>query len=183
MTPLWPRRPRIPKVLIAAIEPEEVILASCRTLDGVLVAASRFGCWTVEGDGDHDAAHRTDWHLISKATLRNGALAIVTAEEVGNWPDGTVLLVDRAAVAHRLPGPTRVTDVVHTRVRRSVAASRHLEWPGAGGWVVLRRVAGRDGLFRQVRLDAGADPDAPGFMEAADHVARALGAPVRDVGQ
>lgn len=172
----WQRRPRLPDVLIAALQPEEVILASCRTLDGVLLAASRFGCWTV-GDGD---SCRTDWHLISKATLREGVLAILTADEVGSWPDGTVLLADRAPVAHRLPGPTRVTDIVHTRVSRSVAASRHLDWPGAGGWIVLRRVAGRDGLTRQVRLDPGADPAAPGFLDAADHVARTLGAPVPD---
>ncbi len=177
----WSRGPRLPEALIAAIQPEEVILASCRTLDGVLLAASRFGCWDV--GVDDDAAHRTDWHLISKATLRNGALTIVTAEEVGDWPDGTVLLADRVPVAHRLPVPTRISDIVHTRVRRSVAASRHLDWPGAGGWVVLRRVAGRDGLARQLRLDPGADPNAPGFVEAADLVARALGAPVLDADQ
>lgn len=177
----WSRRPRLPEALIAAIRPEEVILASCRTLDGVLLAASRFGCWDV--GGDDDATHRTDWHLISKATLRDGALEIVAAEEVGDWPDGTVLLADCAPVVHRLPGPTKFSDIIHTRVRRSVAASRHLDWPGAGGWVVLRRVAGRDGLARQLRLDPGADPNAPGFMEAADHVARALGAPALDADQ
>jgi hypothetical protein len=47
-----------------------------------------------------------------------------------------------------------------------VAASRHLSYPGASGWVVLRRVPGRDGLTRQVRLDQGADASVPGFAAA-----------------
>jgi hypothetical protein len=65
---------------------------------------------------------------------------------------------------------------VHTRVRRSVAASRHLPFPRGGGWVVLRRVPGRDGLTRQVRLDPGADAGAPGFVEAVTAVADDLSA-------
>ena len=67
-----------------------------------------------------------------------------------------------------------LTDVVHNRVRRSVAASRHLPYPGAGGWVVLRRVPGRNGLTRQVRLDPGADVDTPGFVDAVLAVADEL---------
>jgi hypothetical protein len=40
--------------------------------------------------------------------------------------------------------------------------------------VVLRRVPGRDGLTRQVRLDPGADIWAAGFAEAVDAVAAEL---------
>ena len=73
------------------------------------------------------------------------------------------MLVDEPVREYRLAGRTGLTDVVHTRVRRSVAASRTCGYPGAGGWVVLRRVPGRDGLTRQVRLDPGADVWAAGF--------------------
>jgi hypothetical protein len=55
-----------------------------------------------------------------------------------------------------------------------VASSRHLDFPGGGGWVVLRRVPGRDGLIRQVRLDPGADAGAPGFAAAVTAVADEL---------
>jgi hypothetical protein len=73
--------------------------------------------------------------------------------------------------------PTTVTDAIHQRVRASVTASRHLMWAGAGGWVVLRRVAGRDGLAVQMRLDPGADPGAEGFADAAATIARDLWPP------
>ena len=57
-------------------------------------------------------------------------------------PDGTVVLIDEPVREYTLSGRSGLTDVVHTRVRRSVAASRHLDFPGGGGWVVLRRVPG-----------------------------------------
>lgn len=129
------------------------------TQDGRIMAASRFGLWLVEGD----TARRWDWHLISRARLADRVLGVTVADQVGTWPDGTVLLVDRPEVDLRPERLTKLTDSVHHRVRRSVAASRHLPWPNAGGWVVLRRVPGRDGLTVQLRLDPGADPDAPGF--------------------
>jgi hypothetical protein len=42
--------------------------------------------------------------------------------------------------------------------------------------VVLRRVPGRNGLTRQVRLDPGADAGAPGFADAVAAVADELAA-------
>ena len=88
-----------------------------------------------------------------------------------NWPTAPRCCVDEPAREFTLAGRSGLTDVVHTRVRRSVAASRHLPYPGGGGWVVLRRVPGRDGLTRQVRLDPGADPARPGSPTAVGAVA------------
>ena len=114
---------------------------------------------------------RLGWERIAKARLSGGRLTVTGIVEVAVWADGTSVVRDAEPVEYRFERPNKVTDQVHTRVRRSVAASRHLPWPGGGGWVVLRRMPGRDGLHPQVRLDPGADPAAPGFAQAVAAVA------------
>ena len=138
------------------------ILAAAWVADGRMVTATRFGLWLVAGG----VAERWDWHRISKARLADGALYVTVADVVETWSDGTVLVRDRPEVEVRPRHPTRLTDVVHDRVRRSVAASRRLDWPRAGSWIALRRVAGSDGLAVQVRLDPDADAFAAGFVAA-----------------
>jgi hypothetical protein len=102
---------------------------------------------------------------------------IDTGDGLGDQVSGAVqVLVDEPELVFALATRSGLTDVVHQRVRRSVAASRHLPHPGAGGWVVLRRVPGRDGLTRQVRLDPGADAAAPGFAAAVRALADELAA-------
>ena len=101
-------------------------------------------------------------------------LSVIPTRVAGSLPDGVDVLVDEPELVFGLATRSGLTDVVHQRVRRSVAASRHLPYPGAGGWVVLRRVPGRDGLSRQVRLDPGADADVPGFAAAVVAVADEL---------
>lgn len=164
------RRADMPAALRAALAPGEQITAAVPAEHGRLLAVSRFGLWIVEGAG----AVRLDWHLVSKARLAEGELQLTVADELTTWPDGTVVLRDRAPRSVRPQRPTRVTDAVHQRVRASVAESRHLDWPGSGGWVVLRRVAGRDGLTAQMRLDPGADPAAAGFADAVAVVVEAM---------
>ena len=120
------------------------------------MAATRLGLWVVESSTSGDGpVERWGWNLISKATLAVRTLSLVRAEPVDTWPDGTVVLVDRPARRFTFAAPTGLTDVVHARVRGSVRASAHLDWPGAGGWVVWRRTPGIDGLTTQIRLDAG----------------------------
>jgi hypothetical protein len=156
------RRNPVLEALRRALPPADRILAGVRTLDGRMLAASRFGLWFVaEG-----AAECWDWHLISKARLADGTMHVTVVDVVETWPDGTVVVRDRPEVTIRPQYSTRLTDIVHQRVRRSVAASRRLDWPGAGAWVALRRVAGHDGLAVQVRLDPGADAAAAGFAAA-----------------
>jgi hypothetical protein len=154
--------PKIPPALTRVLGPEEHLTGIAPTQDGRLLAVSRFGLWLVDGE----RAERWDWHLISRARLADRVLHLTVADEIDHWPDDTAVLTDRPEVQLRPERLTRLTDAVHGRVRRSVAASRHLSWPGGGGWVVLRRVPGRDGLVVQVRLDPGADPAAPGFADA-----------------
>lgn len=124
------------------------------------------------------AARRIGWELVARARLTARVLSVIPTRVVGSLPEGVDVLVDEPELVFGLATRSGLTDVVHQRVRRSVAASRHLPYPGAGGWVVLRRVPGRDGLTRQVRLDPGADAGVPGFAGAvaalADELAAAM---------
>lgn len=167
----WRRR-ALPAALASALERDEHIQALAECADGKTLAASRFGLWVV----DRDQADRIGWHLIAKARLNGRVLAITPTRIDGRLDDGTDVLVDEPVREFTLAARTGLTDVVHTRVRRSVAASRHLPYPGSGGWVVLRRVPGTDGLTRQVRLDPGADVRAPGFAETVAAVTVELAA-------
>ena len=162
MAPLpggWPwRRRTVPDALKSVLDADEHVQVLADCTDGKVLAATRFGLWVIE----NEAATRLGWEMIAKARLTARVLAITPTRTIDQWPDGTVLLVDEEAREYTLAGRSGLTDVVHTRVRRSVAASRYLPYPGGGCWVVLRRVPGRDGLTRQVRLDPGADPTFPG---------------------
>jgi hypothetical protein len=169
----WPWRRRVlPEPLRSALAADESVQALATCTDGKTLAVSRFGLWVID-DGHAD---RLGWQLVAKARLTARVLAVTPTRVVGQLDDGIDVLVDEPIREFALTGRSGLTDVVHTRVRRSVAASRHLLFPGAGGWVVLRRVPGRDGLTRQVRLDPGADVRAPGFAEAVATVATELAA-------
>lgn len=181
------RRPTaLPEALRRSLAADERVLAAARIDDGagdsgaefstagtsgqVVIAATRFGLWTAR----EDSATRVEWHRVSRARLVGGVLHLTVADEVGTWPDGTVLLRDRAETALRPQRQNKVTDVVHDRVRASVVAARQITWSGSCGWVVLRKIAGRDGLTVQLRLDRGADPDAAGLAEAVETVVTQL---------
>lgn len=159
---LLPRRRRLPPQLRVALDRGEEALAVVATVDGPTLAVTRFGLWLVQGDG----AQRWPWPMISKAALAGGVLAVTVADEVERWPDGISVLRDRTPTALRPTTSSRLTDIVHQRVRRSVAASTQVAVGDHSGWVVLRRTPGRDGLAAQFRPDAGADPAAPGVAEA-----------------
>ncbi len=164
------RAPRAPAVLAGRLAEDELVTATADTDDGRQLVTTRRGLWVL-ADGD---AVRMGWEAVAKARLESGILTVIATTEIEAWPDGTSVVRDDPAVEFRLTKPAKVTDQVHARVRRSVAASRHLPWPRAGGWVALRRVPGRDGLMIQVRLDPGADPSAPGFATAVAQVAAEL---------
>lgn len=166
----WARRPTLPAALVAALDPGEQVQVVAQLVGGDSLAASRFGLWLASDE----VAARWNWEQVSKARLSARTLTVVVAEQVGVTPEGVVVLQDLPPRDFELASTSGLTDAVHTRVRRSVATSRYLPWPGAGGWVVLRRVPGRDGLTRQIRLDAGGDVLAPGFLEAVARVAEEL---------
>ena len=170
----WRRQP-LPPALAGRLDPDELVTAIAEAENGHILLTTRRGLWVVD-DGQ---AERLGWERVAKARLELGVLTLVPLVEVplpAESDDGPELVVvrDGPPWEHRLGRPAKVTDQVQTRVRRSVAASRYLPWPGAGGWVALRRVPGRDGLLAQVRLDPAADPLAPGFLAAVGQVASDL---------
>jgi hypothetical protein len=191
-------RVAVPAGLTGRLADDEVITALATTEEGPTLATTRRGLWVV----DQERASRLGWDRIAKATLNGGVLTLVPLvagpdvddpDVIGRpvtGPDGAAevngadagvdplewlqVVRDGPAIRFRLARPAKVTDQVHNRVRRSVAASRYLPWPGAGGWVALRRVPGQDGLTAQLRLDPSAEPSARGFLAAARQVATEL---------
>ncbi len=154
------------------LEAEERVLATASTADGGHLVVTSWGLWIPDGDG----VRRVGWHLVSRASWRNGALALVEADEVEEIGSGdgprAVLLADRPARRFRLTEPDRVPEVVHARVEGSFRSRHHRDLPGGGAWFVQRKIAGRDGTVLQVRPDPGTDPALVAAL-AAD-VARSL---------
>lgn len=169
----WLRRgPPVPPVLRQSLDRAEEVRQLLSTADGGLLAVSRFGLWRVDGE----RAERWAWHLISRVRLAGGRLSVTVADEVDRWEDGTAVLRDRAPVVLQPEALTRLTDEVHHRVRASVSASEQIvDSAGAPvGWVVLRRVPGRDGLTVQVRVEPGMDAALPVLPPVVAQVADRL---------
>lgn len=156
------RRGAIPPELRAALGRGEEVLAAVPTVEGSTLAASRFGLWRVDTLG----VQRWDWAMISKAVLRDGILQVTVADEIGIWPGDIAVLRDRAPYLVRPERASRLTDIVHERVRRSVAAAERVDADGHAGWVVLRRVPGRDGLAAQYRPDGAISEEDPAVVAA-----------------
>jgi hypothetical protein len=141
----------VPADFPGVLEADEQVLAVARMADGALIA-THLGLWLPEG-------RRLGWHLLSKATWKNGVLVVVEAEEAGS-AGGAVLLRDLPDRRLALTEPRRLPDVVHERVNQSIRSRHHRELPGGGAWLVQRKVPGQDGIVLQVRADRGADEEA-----------------------
>lgn len=155
-------RSRIPARLSALLRPDELVLAVARLTGGGNLAATRYGLWVVPADAGAGAVveppTRIDWATVSKVRWQSPTLELTGSDVVGRLGDAD-LIVDRPPVRYELAAASRVTDIVHDRVRRAIVRSEHVTFPAGGCWLVLRRVAGRDGLVGQVRLDRGTPPD------------------------
>jgi hypothetical protein len=157
----------LPDGFTGRLEADERVLATARTADGDHLVVTSWGLWLPGPDG----ARRVGWHLVSRAVWKNGALAVVEADETE--AGAAVLIVDRPTRRFRLADPGRVPEAVHARVEGSIRSRHHRDLPGGGAWFVQRRVPGRDGTVLQVRPDAGTDPAVA--MQLAADVARTLG--------
>lgn len=165
------RRERPGPAVQAALESDELVMGRAVSADGTELVVTRRRLLVLHVG---QQLRSEPWYRVAKATLRDGTLTVVGLELVGELPDGGEIVRDAPPVVFSLAAPAALTDQVHARVRRSVVASRQLPWPGGGGWVTLRRVAGRDGLLLQLRLDPGTRPDTPGLLDAAERVGAQL---------
>ncbi|WP_051264723.1 hypothetical protein [Nakamurella lactea] len=166
------RRDRPSDAVRGALDPEELVMGRAVSVDGTELAVTRRRLLVLPVG--QQPVRSLPWYRVAKVTLRDATLTVVGLEVVGELPGGGEIVRDATPDAFSLAAPARLTDQVHARVRRSVVASRHLPWPGGGGWVTLRRVAGRDGVLLQLRLDPGARPDNPGLTAAAEQVGAEL---------
>lgn len=163
----------LPDGVAGRLEADERVLATARTADGGHLVVTSWGLWLPDADG----MRRVGWHLVSKATWRNDALAVVEAVEVeeiavGDGPTA-VLLADRPARRFRLADAGRVPEAVHARVEGSIRSRHRRDLPGGGVWFVQRKVPGRDGIVLQVRPDPGTDPAVA--VQLTTDVVRSLG--------
>jgi hypothetical protein len=160
----------LPDGFAGRLEPDERVLATASTADGAHLVVTSWGMWIPDRDG----IRRVGWHLVSRAVWRNGALALVEADEVEDLA-GAVLLADRPARRFRLAEPGRLPEAVHARVEGSIRSRHHRDLPGGGAWFVQRKVPGRDGTVLQIRPDPGTDPALAAAL--ATEVARSLRRP------
>lgn len=162
----------LPEGFAGRLAPDERVLATARTAGGAHLVVTSWGLWLPEGDG----VRRLGWHLVSKVTWKNGALAVVEAaevEEIGGQGASAVLLADRPARRFRLVDPGRLPEAVQARVEGSIRSRHRHDLPGGGAWFVQRKVPGRDGTVLQVRPDPGTDPAV--VAQVAADVVRSLG--------
>ena len=161
----------LPDGFAGRLEPDERVLAVAPTVDGTHLVVTSWGLWLPPRESDPvDGPRRIGWHLVSRAVWKNGALAVVEAEE--EHVDGAVLLSDRPARRIRLADAGRLPEAVHARVEGSIRSRHHRDLPGGGAWFVQRKVPGRDGTVLQVRPDPGTDPVV--VAQVAADVARSL---------
>lgn len=167
----------IPEGFTGKLAADERVLATAELAHAAerhLVVTS-WGIWLPEQAGPR----RVGWHLVSKATWRDGVLTVTEAEEVSEISADdaaaptAVLLADRPPVRLRLAVPNRVPETVRARVEASIRSRHHRELPTGGAWFVQRRVPGRDGVVLQVRPDPGTDPDS--VRQLTEEVVRKLG--------
>jgi hypothetical protein len=170
----------LPRDFTGELTPDEAVLAVASVRGGGYLVVSTLGLWLPDG-------RRLGWHLVSKATWRNGVLTVVEARETGTVgprgaddPGRAVLLADRPPVRFALADPGKVPETVHARVTGSIRSRHHRDLPGGGAWFVQRKVPGMDGIVLQVRPDPGTEPAAVAAL-AAEVVGR-VGRLPRDPG-
>jgi hypothetical protein len=153
------RRERPPAAALAPLDRDERVVSWGSTPDGAAVVATPLGLW-LPGP---DAPERLPWHLVDKATWRDGRLTVTPAVDAG---DG--VLDEQPPRSVRLATPRDLPQTVRVRVERAIAYTRHHRLPGGGGVrVVGRRVPGRDGVSWQLVFDTGVDRDDPAVRAAA----------------
>jgi hypothetical protein len=144
---------RTPEGFEGVLDKSEHVLDHAVIEGGGLLVVTPLGLWIPSPDGPR----RVGWHLIGKATWRDGVVELTESDEDGTAGDA-VFLVDRAPVRFELERWGKVPKLVWERVEGSIRSRYRKELAGGGGaWFVQRKVPGRDGSVLQVRADPGTD--------------------------
>lgn len=173
---IFRRRPSASSELLALVPAQETLLTHASALDGRAFGVTRERL-LITGEPPVDLP----WALVAKAALSTGDLVLTPLRPVASWElgEGRVVDVMRDAepIHARFGASAGLTDQIHHRVRKSVAGSAQVA--DGSGWVTLRRVAGRDGLVAQLRLNPGVEIDLPGLGEQALAAFRTLNWPAQ----
>ena len=140
---MFGRRPPVPDSAGRYLQKEERALAWAQAVTGQVLVATPRGLHVV-----NDEAHRlVAWHEISKATWGERWLTVIESRVV----EGSQI-VDEQAWRLEFDEPGGVPPVLRRRIESAVVVSAR--YPLAGGALIVgRKVAGRDGLLWQYRLD------------------------------
>lgn len=140
---LFKRRPPVPEMARRHLQKDEDSLAWAQAVTGQIVVATRRGLHLV-GENEHRLVL---WHEISKATWGERLLTVIESRVI----EGSHI-ADRPAWKLMFDEPGGVPVVLRRRVEASIVHSIH-EQIGGGVRIIGRKVAGRDGLLWQFRLD------------------------------
>lgn len=143
----------VPPELRQVLAADETLL-SVAEVEGGRLGVTRYGVWVLTDDA---APERIGWETVSKAHWDGSRLGLTVSETLGEL-GGAQLIRDLPRRVFTVLEPRKVTDIVHTRTRAGIVSSEHHDLGDGGGWLVLRRTPGRDGLTAQIRLDLGTDP-------------------------
>jgi hypothetical protein len=149
---LFHRRDEPPSDVLARLERDERLLSWADVEGGAVVLATPLGLWWPAPDGQR----RIGWHLIDKATWRDGRLTVTEAELVDDF-----LLVDRAPVSAVLTRARDLPPTVRKRIEANVVRSVVQPITGGSARFVTRRVPGQDGVRWWARLEDGTGDSEP----------------------
>ncbi len=149
-----------------AVGPGERVLASCESVDGVIVAGTR--------DALYLGGTRIAWEQVEAADWDNDT-DLLRVSLVGSW--GT----EKVSHSFGLTSPGRLLELVRERVTASVVLQRHVPLNGRRGVRVIGRrpPRGTGDIEWFFEYDEGVDPTDPVVREAST---AALAAARADVG-
>lgn len=157
----WLRRSRVPREFAGLLGPDEAVLAATAVTGGGLLVGTRRGVWQISAGNETPQLY--GWQTISKARWQPPVLELTVSVTVGSLGEAE-LIEDQPPLRFEVGERSKLTDLVHSRVRGGIVSSEHHLVPGGGAWVVVRRVPGRDGVVVNVRLDPGTSLDAAGAV-------------------
>jgi hypothetical protein len=146
---LFHRRDVPPADALAGLGRDERVVSWADTEAGSVVLATPRGLWWPD-EGAAAALRLIAWQHVSKATWRDGVLAITQADVADD-----LLMVDRRPVAVRLSVPRDLPPTVRKRVEANIVRSELEPVTGGAARIVARRVPGEDGLHWWARLEPG----------------------------
>jgi hypothetical protein len=152
-----------------AVAAGERVLASCESVDGVVLAGTRDAFYI-----GSEPMTRVPWERVEAADWDRDD-SVFRLSLVGSWGE------EKVAHSYGLAEPGRLLELVRERVTASIVLQRHVPLTGRRGVRVIGRrpPRGRGEIEWFFEYDEGVDPEDPAVREAS---VAALAAARADVG-